>query len=312
LVWRTKVAARPFRPISPIRMSVVVATDFSEPAKHASDLGAAIARKKGDRLFLVHGFEIPALLDPQAHRAWEDLRKTSREALENEARRLADYAGIAVQPVFESDPAEELVRETVARTGAGVVLAGTTGARGVTRYLLGSTAERIIRTSPAPVLTVPGPARGLLEWANGSRPLRATVGSDLEKGLGKIVEFARWLCGSAKCELDIVHVFDLPWPPRSPMETLDLVNELRTRSEAALLHEARHLAAAESPSIPIERVFVLQGKPAESIARFAASRDADLILVGTHRRTGLERVIVGSVATGVLRHATMPVAITPI
>jgi nucleotide-binding universal stress UspA family protein len=57
-----------------------------------------------------------------------------------------------------------------------------------------------------------------------------------------------------------------------------------------------------NPGIPVDHVF-LQGDPAEEIIRYAASAEIDLIVMGTHGRTGLARLLMGSVAEKVLREA---------
>ena len=60
------------------------------------------------------------------------------------------------------------------------------------------------------------------------------------------------------------------------------------------------------PSVPYEHHLTL-GSPAEDIVRIADETGADMIVIGTHGRTGLMRVLMGSVAEAVMRHANCPV-----
>lgn len=80
----------------------------------------------------------------------------------------------------------------------------------------------------------------------------------------------------------------------------------------ALLEEAKHLLsdAAARASVTIRAdVAVLNGQTPRSIVHYAAEHHCDLIIMGSHGRTGIQRALVGSVAEGVLRHAGVPVMI---
>ena len=77
-------------------------------------------------------------------------------------------------------------------------------------------------------------------------------------------------------------------------------------SEAtAMLHDA----AARVKDVAATEIVALQGLPVDSIVEHAADNDCDLIVMGSHGRSGLSRALLGSVAEGVLRHATMPVMV---
>lgn len=70
--------------------------------------------------------------------------------------------------------------------------------------------------------------------------------------------------------------------------------------------ERLHQLAADAPGVPVETAVVL-GQPGEDTVAFAAKRNVDLIVLGTHGHTGLSRLLMGSVAEHVLRHAQCPV-----
>jgi nucleotide-binding universal stress UspA family protein len=70
--------------------------------------------------------------------------------------------------------------------------------------------------------------------------------------------------------------------------------------------EQLELRKPPEPNIAVER-FVREGEPATEIVRFAQEHNCDLIVMGTHGRTGLRRLLMGSVAERVLRHASCPV-----
>jgi nucleotide-binding universal stress UspA family protein len=68
-------------------------------------------------------------------------------------------------------------------------------------------------------------------------------------------------------------------------------------------------AAARVQGITAANQIALQGLPVDSIVEYAANNGCDLIVMGSHGRSGLSRALLGSVAEGVLRHATIPVMI---
>jgi len=121
---------------------------------------------------------------------------------------------------------------------------------------------------------------------------------------------ARWAAGLALAfgaELVLVHVLDLTLAGMAGMPTqvavMPAVDELieRVRKEAA--DEMSRLAAR----FPGARTIVREGSPRPVILQVAAEVGADLIVMGTHGRTGLAHVLFGSVAEHVVRHSRIPV-----
>ncbi|MGH6691341.1 MAG: universal stress protein [Gammaproteobacteria bacterium] len=140
---------------------VVAPTDFSESSKQAWDLTQRLAKALGSEVMLVHVFvEAPVYGDPPAvTTAWEVVVE-AQKWVADELERWADQArktGIDVRTiVLTGSPASEIVRHAN-EAHADVVIMGTHGRTGLSRVLLGSVAERVIRTAPCPVLTVRTP-----------------------------------------------------------------------------------------------------------------------------------------------------------
>lgn len=128
-------------------MEILVATDFSEASDAAARTALDYARRFGARLHLLHV-------------AWAGSDPTVPAAL---TKLAADFgASVPVVTAVESGlPAAQIVRYAD-RKGIGLIVLGTHGRTGVTRALLGSVAERVIRTASCPVLTVPAPAPAAL------------------------------------------------------------------------------------------------------------------------------------------------------
>jgi nucleotide-binding universal stress UspA family protein len=110
--------------------------------------------------------------------------------------------------------------------------------------------------------------------------------------------------------LHFVHAID--WSPSGPMAGIPAPPALET--EAKKLHDyaVKHIPNSALPPAHPSRRFVSHiavGSPAREIAQLASDLEADLIVVGTHGRTGLRRLLLGSVAEGVLRLASCPVLV---
>lgn len=106
----------------------------------------------------------------------------------------------------------------------------------------------------------------------------------------------------------VVHV--LPVIPLLPEDyiTADTYDRiLQSQRAGARKHLARRVASAKAAGARATGILVDVGVPAERIARLAKSRHADLIVMGTHGRTGVRRVLLGSVAARVVAIAGCPV-----
>jgi nucleotide-binding universal stress UspA family protein len=134
---------------------VLVATDFGEPAQHALERAIALAKQADGKVTLLHVFHIarPAY-DVLVELPIAELAGKGRSALQT-ALAHAKQRYPRCESVFETgEPARRIV-ETAVQLGADLIVVGTHGRRGLPRMLLGSVAEKVVRTSPVPVLIVP-------------------------------------------------------------------------------------------------------------------------------------------------------------
>jgi nucleotide-binding universal stress UspA family protein len=136
---------------------VLFATDFSEASASAAQTARAFARKFAAELHVLHAVASPTVEEP--------LEEVERVALE-----LAEGRP-SIAACVRGGPAEAIVAYTI-RHAIDLVVVGTHGRTGPTRALLGSVAERVVRTSPVPVVTVPVGGEAL---ALEPRPIRCVV-----------------------------------------------------------------------------------------------------------------------------------------
>jgi nucleotide-binding universal stress UspA family protein len=139
--------------------TVLVPTDGSDTARRAADRAVDVASRYGATVRALYvidsadlGLTTPA--DPHSSR----LKRTLREAGDRAVAAVADAAeeaGVAVETDVVVGVPHAAILASVEETGADLVVMGTHGRTGLARAFLGSTAERVVRRSPVPVLVVP-------------------------------------------------------------------------------------------------------------------------------------------------------------
>ncbi|HVI96560.1 MAG TPA: universal stress protein [Anaeromyxobacter sp.] len=132
---------------------ILAATDFSEASRPALDLAVSIARDSGADLTVVHTCEVPPYADitlvdlvtPLA-----DVAQTKLDALLVAVRNVCPRT----TGVLKVGVAWEQILAVAGEATSDLIILGTHGRRGVAHALMGSVAERVVRLSPIPVLTV--------------------------------------------------------------------------------------------------------------------------------------------------------------
>lgn len=115
------------------------------------------------------------------------------------------------------------------------------------------------------------------------------------------MKLATSLARDTGAQLMVVHVMP---PPLAAIDA-DYVGYGVEEDEAT---RRKHLAAArpDDPNISFSH-HLLHGQPAEAIVEFAEEQEVDMIIIGSHGRRGLTRLLMGSVAEHIVRHARVPV-----
>jgi nucleotide-binding universal stress UspA family protein len=142
---------------------VLVPTDFSEPSAKALVYGQALARRFGASLHVLHAIEAPLAQGWDAYGFADVLPQRRAQVLAEAQRRLEEAVPQAERDRVPTelvtrlgDPRGEIARFAQER-GIDLIVMGTHGRGGMTHLLMGSVAERVVRTAPCPVLTVRHP-----------------------------------------------------------------------------------------------------------------------------------------------------------
>lgn len=140
---------------------IVAPTDFSPLSQHALDAAIMMAERFGAELSLVHIVEVPFVSDrelsfePMLGLIAEEKQRVI-ERLEGLKTELAGR-GITAHVHVKSGPVWREILDVAEKSQADLIVMSTHGHTGLTRVLIGSTAEKIVRLSPVPVLSLHGP-----------------------------------------------------------------------------------------------------------------------------------------------------------
>lgn len=285
--------------------NLLVATDFSETAEAAADWAVEIASARGRRVHLMHVLTLPP---PRPHYApappdlQNALRNAATQQLEAEAKRLSGR-GVEIETILEVGiPSQTLVRMAEELDTALLVI-GTRGLTGLSHLLLGSTAERVVQKAPCPVLTVHPEDRGK------HRDLSTVlVPTDFSEDARKAVHVAHGLLENLdEARLILLHAFNLPieYTAYGPIPTsVNYLKDTGIEAERQLEEVATDLEKLEGLEV---ETLAREGYPPEVICEEAIQQEADLIVMGTHGRSGLAHLLLGSTAERVVQKAPCPV-----
>jgi universal stress protein A len=149
--------------------TILVPVDFSEASRSALAYASDFAQALGARLDLLHVWEIPPYIPPEAMvgvpgQTAQTLSRTAQAHAEHQMHVLASEARAAGAPIDQTrleagDPARTIVE--IAGSGSyDLIVIGTHGRTGLGHLLMGSVAEKVLRRSSCPVLSVRVPAQG--------------------------------------------------------------------------------------------------------------------------------------------------------
>jgi nucleotide-binding universal stress UspA family protein len=287
---------------------IVVPTDFSETAQTAVDLGAELAVYYNAMLDLVNA--VDATVYAYAGYPFASLTKellTSAEEALQQVKLPEAASGVTVNRyIVSGNPAAEVVAHAKRNDGDLIVI-GTHGHGAVARFILGSVADRVLHEATCPVIVTKQPKGEIKHPAQKARPItRVLFPTDFSETATKALNRAVALTQDMDAELFVLHVVD---------DSL-VTTHVQHEREIILKELRRHALDEMKKQLPAELLenfdtigAVKRGDPGKEIAAYAETHGCDLIVMGSHGRTGVQRVLLGSVADKVVRQAKCPVFI---
>jgi nucleotide-binding universal stress UspA family protein len=262
---------------------VLVATDGSDYSAGAIRTGVALARSRSARLI---GLSV-ALYNPEystlVPNLLEEAEKRARVALKT----FTDEAGSGAETTTREavDPSQGIV-EGARENSADIIVMGRRGRRGLARMMVGDATAKVIGHASCPVLVAP---RSAHLWEK--RILLATDGSPYSEAAAGA---AGHLAKQASLPVTVVSVTTSSHSAARRKEAEQIVADKVERLKSMGLEaEGR----------------VVEGRPDEAIVKIAEDVGADLIVMGSHGRTGLKKIMLGSVVERVIGQAGCPVLV---
>jgi nucleotide-binding universal stress UspA family protein len=300
---------------------IVCATDFSPEAETALAWAATMARRDGGHVDLVHvlppGNEDRRLLVFDTVQFDAEQVRAATDRLREAARRAAAEFGVSIRPQNLRGEFHEGILKHAREEEARMIVMGAGGLGAVDRLVLGSVAERTLRSADRPVVLVPRQC-SFAVWsaAPGVTPARAArVVAALGNGEdAAIVRFVSGLRREAPCDVTFLHLY---WPigeyARLGLNGRrdlfapdpDVVKNL----EPALRVKTNSLPGSGTANLEIRPAW---GEPASNLLVAVEDREADLLVVGAHERKGIAGIFTSSIAQRLARHARyVPIAVVP-
>ncbi|MDA0193765.1 MAG: universal stress protein [Bacteroidetes bacterium] len=271
--------------------NILVPTDFSTQAGYAFDLALQLAKKSGGKVHVINIVEVPisAVADPMGAPIvadWgADFLKTITKDHQIRLEKLVSESESRVEILIKTEVGVVLdsTLDYISENSIDLVVMGTKGATGLKEIFIGSNAEKVVRFSPCPVITVRYPAV-INEIEN------IVFGLDLSGSEEKVISQLKTLQKVLNVTIHFIYVDT----PHVIINHDEMIGKLRS---FALENEF------EDYTVNIRKNI----QPDSGIIEFAKELSADMIAMSTHSRKGLSHFISGSLAEDVVNHSPLPV-----
>ena len=288
--------------------SILCPVDFSEFSTRAYDYAHSLARHYDAKLFVLHVVRSIAIdpgfasSDPGFISSTIDKLYTQETA--NAKERVADLvkkqAGGPVQSelVVQLGFAADSILAFAKEQDADLIVMGTHGRRGLDRLIMGSTTERVLRTSRCPVLAVHAPARSFVSPESTEDPVhlrKILCCVDFSEHSPRALEYAFSLGMQYGTEITLLHVLeDKKAAPEHTARAIKSVEQL-------VPDDAKNWATV----VPVVR----SGEPYQEIMEYAAEAKTDLIIMGVRGRNAVDLAVFGSTTHRVIQLGPCPVLV---
>jgi nucleotide-binding universal stress UspA family protein len=291
---------------------ILTTTDFSDESRSGVRYAVALAEKLHATVSLLH------VVDQPFHQSGAKsimLAHESTDLPQSAPGRMAALVksegnrGVTLTSAIRNGTPFHEITTAADESAADVIVIATHGYTGPKHVVLGSTAERVVRHAPCPVLTVPTRTKDKRTGiAHGLQLKRILLPMDFSELSKDALPWATFLAEQFRAEIVLLHVVE-----KFPIDYL-LGKELASHSIVPLIKQAEadlgRTASDLAKSFGLNiSAAVREGKPHVEICETGKTLDADLIVLTTHGYTGLKHVWLGSTAERVVRHASCPVLV---
>jgi nucleotide-binding universal stress UspA family protein len=298
--------------------NILVPIDFSKMSIEAIETAKRLGQRFGGTIHLahVHHWQYPAdFVGPVLSSGFlpESFQEDRNRQLAEQLKSVAKRAGLSPQEQRHlrtgAAPFHEICK-LAQEIPADLIVTPTHGHTGLKHVLLGSTAERVVQHSPCPVFVV----RQRKRKSEARRVFTADsilVPVDFSSCSREGLQYAIGFANEFGAKLILLHVTYLGYIYSSEGTALYNIPGLQEAARKNAERQMRQLVRSVNfGGVKFEAAFT-DGSPALDICTFARDHDVDLIITSTHGLTGLEHVLIGSIAEKVVRHAPCSVLVVP-
>lgn len=283
-------------------MSIVAATDLSQTSRTAVRYASSLAETLGESLVIVNVLEVWGARSRIKESFDETKLQPSQDAIDELNAFVTETLGAdhgARTEVLIGHPPVEQILAQAATERASVIVAGTSGHARLAEAFFGSTISALVRQSEIPVLAVP-------PGANAARFGAILAPVDFSSCSDQSLSLAARLAAGFDAKLFVLHAapFNVPTAVAAvafvPQSASEVQAASRTRVQSMLV-EHKLEGRAE--------ILIELGAPHAAIEAVVEQKRIDLVVMGTHSRTGVMKLFLGSTAERVLRSRTCPVLV---
>jgi nucleotide-binding universal stress UspA family protein len=275
--------------------NILVPTDGSDCAQAAVGYAADLATRYDSR---VHALCVADSRTLENLPQYDQITKEREEVAERACNDLSE-SGVAVEQAVRTGVPYETILRYATEQDIDLIVMGTHGRTGVQRYLLGSVTEKVVRLSDVPVLTAKSEGDGEVTCPY----TEILVPTDGSEGAEAAVDPA----------VDIAHTYNARLHTLSVIDTMAMGVDVRSGAILEALEESARSAVktveeqAAQASVSAVETEIEHGSPYRGIRSYVEEHDIDLVVMGTHGRSGIERYLLGSVAEKTVRTSPVPV-----
>ena len=299
--WRA-IAARP--------RHILVPLDGSAYAEQVLPLATLLARTYDARLTLISVVSAARglLARPEVQRKIEAGRQAKEAYLQQVAERLAKQGLKKVEYTVGVGPVAETLNMAAQKLGADLLTLRTHGRSGISRWVLGSTASKVLQLSIKPIFLVPLAAE---EKAKEPRFRKILVPLDGSEFAERVLLHVRAMAQAFQAEIILLTVPVVP-EAEGYGAMADVVAALRQQAMAEAKQYLEGVAAVLSAEGHRVRAIITGSEPATTILEVGEREGVDLVMMATHGRSGLDRVFMGSTAERLAQHTKSLLFLLPI
>ncbi len=291
---------------------ILLPTDFSETASHALTYALYLAHKYQAELHMLHVTVFlsedphnPAHHFPDQEAIYQKLEAIAERDMEAQIPEGAGEELTIIRAHRRNLSAAPAIVDYAEEQDIDLIVMGTHGRRGLPRILIGSVAEEVIRHAPCPVLAIRKPE----EKEVPTHIKQILVPIDFSEHSREALTVAREIAEAYDAAIQMLHVLEeIVHPAFYGIAAKSLHDIYPNIEEEAVEAMMRFYAETDGPEVPVT-YHVFEGRAGRDIPRFAEKHASDLIVISTHGLTGLDHLLIGSVAERVVRRAPCPVLV---